>query len=48
MLPGWLLVEEGGDGMDPWGTPFPADAVMRRLRDAFDPQRRLNAGRLPW
>ena len=30
---------------DPWGTPPPAFAVMRRLKDNFDPDHRLNPGR---
>jgi glycolate oxidase FAD binding subunit len=28
-----------------WGTPPPTIGLMRRLRDAFDPGRRLNPGR---
>jgi glycolate oxidase FAD binding subunit len=30
---------------DPWGPPPPAFAVMRRLKDNFDPDHRLNPGR---
>ncbi len=29
---------------DPWGTPPPSFALMRALKDRFDPQRRLNPG----
>jgi glycolate oxidase FAD binding subunit len=30
---------------DPWGPPPPAFVVMRRLKDNFDPDHRLNPGR---
>ena len=29
---------------DAWGTPPPAFALMRALKERFDPQRRLNPG----
>ncbi len=29
---------------DPWGTPPPSFALMRALKERFDPQRRLNPG----
>jgi len=44
---GWLLREEGGDGIDPFGRAFPGAAVAGRIRDALDPERRMNPGRLP-
>ncbi len=31
--------------VDPWGPPPPAFAQMKRLKDNFDPDRRLNPGR---
>jgi FAD/FMN-containing dehydrogenase len=44
---GWLLREAGGDGIDGFGRPLPNVAVMRRIKDAFDPQRKFAPGRLP-
>lgn len=32
------------DAFDPWGTPPPAFALMRALKERFDPQRRLSPG----
>ncbi|HLF99161.1 MAG TPA: FAD-binding protein [Acidimicrobiia bacterium] len=43
---GWLLREEG-IGVDPFGRPLPNVALMRRLKDALDPEHKLNPGRLP-
>ncbi len=44
---GWLLREAGGDGIDGFGRPLPNAALMRRVKDAFDPGRKLAPGRLP-
>jgi len=44
---GWLLREAGGRTMDGFGRPLPNAALMRRVRDAFDPERKLAPGRLP-
>jgi FAD/FMN-containing dehydrogenase len=44
---GWLLREAGGRGMDGFGRPLPNAALMRRVKDAFDPGRKLAPGRLP-
>jgi len=33
---------------DPWGPPPPGVALMRRLRDAFDPAGVLNGRLVPW
>jgi glycolate oxidase FAD binding subunit len=45
---GTLVVEEAPPAiraaLDPWGTPPPAFALMRALKDRFDPERRLNPG----
>jgi glycolate oxidase FAD binding subunit len=32
------------DAFDPWGTPPPSFALMRALKERFDPGRRLNPG----
>ncbi len=45
---GWLLIESGGEGLDPFGTPISGVEVMRRLKRAFDPTGKLAPGRLPW
>jgi glycolate oxidase FAD binding subunit len=44
---GSLVVQAAPSGLrvDPWGPPPPAFAVMRRLKDNFDPDHRLNPGR---
>jgi glycolate oxidase FAD binding subunit len=44
---GWLLRESGGDGIDGFGRPLPNAALMRRVKDAFDPTGKLAPGRLP-
>jgi glycolate oxidase FAD binding subunit len=44
---GWLLRENGGGAMDGFGRPLPNAALMRRVKDAFDPGRKLAPGRLP-
>ncbi|MGH7358573.1 MAG: FAD-binding protein, partial [Acidimicrobiia bacterium] len=44
---GWMLREAGGDGLEPFGVELPNRALLQRLKDAFDPTRKLNPGRLP-
>ena len=45
---GWMLREAGGPTDDDgYGIPLPNAAVMRRIKDAFDPEGNLNPGRLP-
>jgi glycolate oxidase FAD binding subunit len=44
---GWLLREAGGDGIDGFGRVLPNAALMRRVKDAFDPSGKLAPGRLP-
>lgn len=44
---GWMLREQGGGDIDPFGVAFPAQTVMQRIRDAFDPTRKFSPGRLP-
>jgi FAD/FMN-containing dehydrogenase len=44
---GWLIREAGGDADDGFGTALPDAALHRRLKLAFDPEGRLNPGRLP-
>ena len=45
---GWMLREAGGaPDDDGYGVSLPNRAVMRRIKDAFDPDGRLNPGRLP-
>lgn len=43
---GWLLRERGAPGLDGFGTTGPNRAILGRLRDAFDPGRKLGRGRL--
>jgi glycolate dehydrogenase FAD-binding subunit len=42
---GWLVVESGAHGLDPWGLPPPSFELMRALKQRFDPEGRLNPGR---
>lgn len=44
---GWLLREAGAPKLDGFGVALPNDAVMERIRDALDPRRACNPGRLP-
>jgi len=45
---GWMLREAGGPTDDDgYGIPLPNAAVMRRIKDAFDPEGNLNPGRTP-
>jgi hypothetical protein len=45
---GWLLREAGGgDGFDGFGRDLPDRAIVRRLKNAFDPTGKLSPGRLP-
>jgi glycolate oxidase FAD binding subunit len=45
---GWMLREAGGLADDDgYGCALPNLALMRRVKDAFDPHWRLNPGRLP-
>jgi FAD/FMN-containing dehydrogenase len=45
---GWMLREAGGSPNDDgFGRALPNAALMRRIKDAFDPDGRLNPGRLP-
>ena len=44
------MVHDGDDALraDPWGPPPPGLAIMRRMRDAFDPAGILNRRQLLW
>ncbi len=44
---GWLLREAGAPELDGFGIELPNVAIMRRLKDAFDPEGKLAPGRLP-
>jgi glycolate oxidase FAD binding subunit len=44
---GWLLREAGGDGIDGFGRELPNRALMARIKQAFDPAKKLAPGRLP-
>jgi glycolate oxidase FAD binding subunit len=45
---GWLLRESGAPGLSGFGTALPTPEVQARLKDAFDPDGRLNPGRIPY
>lgn len=44
---GWLLCEQGSPGVPAFGRPLPNAALMRRVKDAFDPHGKFAPGRLP-
>ncbi len=45
---GWMLREAGGaTDDDGYGRPLPNLALMRRIKQAFDPDGKCNPGRLP-
>ena len=45
---GWMLREQGGPPDDDgFGVPLPNIDVMRRIKQAFDPENKCNPGRLP-
>ncbi len=45
---GWMLRERGGPAADDgYGVPLPNIEIMRRLKQAFDPENTCNPGRLP-
>lgn len=44
---GWLLREAGAGDLDAFGRPLPNLDLLRRIKDAFDPEGKLNPGRLP-
>lgn len=44
---GWLLREAGAGDLDGFGMPLPNREILRRIKDAFDPEGKLNPGRLP-
>jgi len=46
-LGGWLLRERGAPELDGWGRDLPNAALHQRIRDAFDPTRKLSPGRMP-
>ena len=43
---GWLLREAGAPDLEPFGVPFGASSVQRRLRTALDPTGKLSPGRV--
>jgi glycolate oxidase FAD binding subunit len=45
---GWLLREHGAPRLDPFGVRIPNVALASRIKDAFDPDGKLNPGRLPY
>jgi len=44
---GWLLREAGAPQLDGFGIPLPNVEVMARVKDALDPEGRMNPGRVP-
>ena len=44
---GWLLREAGAPGLDGFGVDMPNQAVLARVKAAFDPTGKLAPGRLP-
>jgi hypothetical protein len=44
---GWMLREAGVPADDGYGQPLPNLEVMRRIKSAFDPEHRMNPGRMP-
>ncbi|HYV64612.1 MAG TPA: hypothetical protein VE964_00125, partial [Myxococcales bacterium] len=44
---GSLIVQASPDGFrfEPWGPPPPSFSIMQRVKQNFDPDRRLNPGR---
>jgi glycolate oxidase FAD binding subunit len=45
---GWLLREAGAAGLDGFGSHVPDRDLHERIKLAFDPDRRLSPGRVPW
>jgi FAD/FMN-containing dehydrogenase len=45
---GWLLRESGAPGLSGFGIALPNGEVQARLKAAFDPDGRLNPGRIPY
>jgi glycolate oxidase FAD binding subunit len=45
---GWLLRESGAPGLSGFGVALPNGALQSRLKAAFDPDGRLNPGRIPY
>jgi glycolate oxidase FAD binding subunit len=45
---GWLLRESGAPGLSGFGVALPTPHVQARLKAAFDPDGRLNPGRIPY
>jgi len=41
------LREAGAPELDGWGVTFANAALQTRIRDAFDPRRKLAPGRMP-
>jgi glycolate oxidase FAD binding subunit len=45
---GWLLREDGAPDLDPFGIPLPNPGLHARVKHAFDPERKMNPGRIPY
>jgi FAD/FMN-containing dehydrogenase len=45
---GWLLRESGAPGLSGFGVGLANGEVQARLKAAFDPDGRLNPGRMPY